>query len=114
MNSYAPLCALIRNRLWCDFQNAIIGAMKNDNVLSFNKKITPSGWLRMAELPIRRTLADDLCKKGVLLSVLVGRPGSKRGVRLVSLESLNAYLMGLANEQRPRTSASSQAVENQS
>ena len=92
----------------------LLGAMKNDNVLSFNKKITPSGWLRMAELPIRRTLADDLCKKGVLLSVLLGRPGSKRGVRLVSLESLNAYLMGLANEQRPKNSASSQAVENQS
>jgi hypothetical protein len=35
-------------------------------------------------------------------------------VRLVSLESLNAYLMGLANEQRPNNSASSQAVENQS
>jgi len=78
------------------------------------EKIAPSGWLRMAELPIRRTLADDLRKKGVLLSVLVGRPGSKRGVRLVSLESLNAYLMGLANEQRPKNSASSQAVENQS
>jgi len=88
--------------------------MKNDNVLSFNKKITPSGWLRMAELPIRRTLADDLCKRGILVSVVVGRPGSKRGVRLVSLESLNAYLMGLANEQRPKNSASSQAVENQS
>jgi hypothetical protein len=68
----------------------------------------------MAELPIRRTLADDLCKKRVLLSVLVGRPGSKRGVRLVTLESLNAYLMGLANEQRPKNPTSSQAVENQS
>ena len=92
----------------------LLGPMKNDNVLSFNKKITPSGWLRMAELPIRRTLADDLCKRGILVSVVVGRPGSKRGVRLVSLESLNAYLMGLANEQRPKNSASSQAVENQS
>jgi len=92
----------------------LLGAMKNDNVLSFNKKITPSDWLRMAELPIRRTLADDLCKRGILVSVVVGRPGSKRGVRLVSLESLNAYLMGLANEQRPKNSASSQAVENQS
>ena len=92
----------------------LLGPMKNDNVLSFNKKITPSDWLRMAELPIRRTLADDLCKRGILVSVVVGRPGSKRGVRLVSLESLNAYLMGLANEQRPKNSASSQAVENQS
>ena len=92
----------------------LFGATKNDNVSSFNKKIAPSGWLRMAELPIRRTLADDLCKRGILVSVLVGRPGSKRGVRLVSLESLNAYLMGLANEQRPKNSASSQAVENQS
>jgi len=31
-----------------------------------------------------------------------------------SLESLNAYLMGLANEQRPKNSAPSQAVEKKS
>jgi hypothetical protein len=72
--------------------------MNNNSVISYNAK-APSGWLRMAELPIRRTFADQLCKSGQILSVMVSKPGGKRGVRLVNVESLNAYLMGLAKEQ---------------
>jgi len=55
----------------------------------------PTGWYRLDELPLRKTLARQLCKSGVLQSVLAGTPGSRRGVRLVSKESFDAYLLAL-------------------
>jgi ribosomal 50S subunit-recycling heat shock protein len=57
-------------------------------------------WIRMNELPIGRTLATRLIQEGVIVSVLVCAPGSKRGVRLVSTESLETYLNGLVNKGR--------------
>jgi hypothetical protein len=56
---------------------------------------TWSGWLRMRQLPIGQTLANQLIKAGHLKSVIVAAPGSKRGVRLVEAESLQTYLAGL-------------------
>jgi hypothetical protein len=55
-------------------------------------------WLRMNELPIGRTLADRLIREGLIISVLVCAPGSKRGVRLVSTDSLEAFLNGLVTK----------------
>jgi len=57
-------------------------------------------WLRITELPFGRTLATRLIEEGLLISVLVAAPGSKRGIRLVSAESLEAYLNGLANKKQ--------------
>jgi len=54
----------------------------------------------MDELPIGRTLATRLIKEGVIVSVLVCAPGSKRGVRLVSTKSLEAYLQSLVPNQQ--------------
>jgi hypothetical protein len=54
-----------------------------------------SGWLRMSQLPIGGTLARNLIAKGHLDSVVVCSPGSKRGVRLVSQESLDRYFRSL-------------------
>jgi hypothetical protein len=58
----------------------------------------PTGWLRLDELPIRKTLARQLIKCGALESVLAGMPGCKRGVRLVSETSFQNWLATL-----PRT-----------
>ena len=58
-----------------------------------------SGWLRMNQLPIGSTLTRILIKKGHLDSIVVGSPGSKRGVRLVSQESLDRYFRLLLKEQ---------------
>jgi hypothetical protein len=57
-------------------------------------------WLRLDELPIGRTLANQLIKQGLLFSVTVGAPGSKRGVRLVSADSLDDYLNALGLKQQ--------------
>jgi hypothetical protein len=65
----------------------------------------PSGWLRMEELPVRRTLARKLINEGFIDSVIVASPGSKRGVRLVSRESLDRYLRSLLAEQKTGTAA---------
>lgn len=54
-----------------------------------------SGWLRMSQLPVGLTLARVLIKEGYLDSIVVKSPGSKRGVRLVSQESLDRYFRSL-------------------
>jgi hypothetical protein len=54
-----------------------------------------SGWLRMSQLPIGGTLARSLIAAGFLDSIVVASPGSKRGVRLVSQESLDRHFRSL-------------------
>jgi hypothetical protein len=56
---------------------------------------SPTGWLRLSQLPICETLARQLIKDGLLQGVIACKPGSTRGVRLVSQESFNAYLKTL-------------------
>jgi hypothetical protein len=57
-------------------------------------------WLRLNQLPFSRGYAYKLLAAGLLESVLVQAPGAKKGVRLIDGESLDAYLEGLAVEQR--------------
>lgn len=59
-------------------------------------------WLRMDELPFGRTLAYKLIEQGLLFTVTVGTSGSKRGVRLVSAQSLDDYLKNLAQDQKSK------------
>ena len=59
-----------------------------------------NGWLRMAELPFSRRLADDLIRRGFLFSVEIGTEGSRRGVRLVETASLDRYLKEEGERQR--------------
>jgi hypothetical protein len=54
----------------------------------------------MDELPMRQTLARKLISAGLIDSVVVASPGSKRGVRLVCQESLTRYLRTLLAEQK--------------
>jgi hypothetical protein len=55
----------------------------------------------MRELPIRPSLAKNLIKAGLIFSVLAKMPGSKRGVRLISAQSLNDYLLSSNAKRRP-------------
>jgi hypothetical protein len=59
-----------------------------------------TGYIPLGQLPIGETLARKLINEDVLFSIVVGSPGSRRGVRLVSLESWEAYTSSLAKEQR--------------
>jgi hypothetical protein len=65
-----------------------------------------SGWLRMNQLPFGATLARVLISQGHIDSVLVKSPGSRRGVRLVSQESLDRYLKSLLQQQAGETAGS--------
>jgi hypothetical protein len=58
-------------------------------------RLSVSGWLRMSQLPIGGTLARKLIAGGALDSIVVASPGSKRGVRLVSQESLDRHFRSL-------------------
>ena len=58
-------------------------------------RLSASGWLRMSQLPIGNTLARRLIAEGNIDSIVVASPGSKRGVRLVSQSSLDAYFRSL-------------------
>ena len=59
-----------------------------------------TGWVGFRQLPIGETLVRELIDEGILESALIQRPGAKRGRRLVSTASLDAYLRSLAEEQR--------------
>jgi hypothetical protein len=56
-------------------------------------------WLRMTELPFSRVYAYKLIDAGILTTVLLTNPGSKKGIRLIDGDSLDAYLGELAKEQ---------------
>jgi hypothetical protein len=68
---------------------------KSRNVIS---RLT--GYVPINQLPIGETLARKLIDEGILLSIVVGSPGSRRGSRLVSLESWEAYTKSLAKDQQ--------------
>ena len=59
---------------------------------ALSKRLGASGWVRFTELPIRETFARKLIAEGFLESVVIASPGSKRGVRLISIESFDRYI----------------------
>jgi hypothetical protein len=79
---------------------AFLNALNSNNQI--DRRLT-SGWLRMSQLPIGSTLARTLIKNGDLDSVVVASPGSKRGVRLVSQDSLDRYLRSLLPKDKQET-----------
>jgi hypothetical protein len=54
----------------------------------------------MRELPFSRVYAYRLIEAGVLSSVLLKAPGSKKPIRLVDSDSLDRHLERLAAEQK--------------
>jgi hypothetical protein len=56
-------------------------------------------WGRYKELPFSRTLAWSLLKRNLITSVKYVPPGSKKGVVLIDLDSVDRYLEQLSKEQ---------------
>jgi len=81
--------------------------MKNKRLSALKDKY--GEWLQLDELPIGKTLAYRLIDEGLLFSVVVGSPGSKRGRRLISRQSLNDYLNSLVP--KPERQAGVSVVE---
>jgi hypothetical protein len=59
---------------------------------ALSNRLGKSGWVRFADLPIGQTFARKLIAGGFLESIVIASPGSKRGVRLISIESFNRYV----------------------
>jgi hypothetical protein len=56
-------------------------------------------WLSVPESPFSRAYTYDLIKAGVIASVSVSLPGSRRNRRLIDGDSLDAFLERLMAEQ---------------
>jgi hypothetical protein len=70
---------------------------------SLQREINKHGrqrWLRMDELPFSRVFGYRLIALGLLDSVLLKTPGSRKGIRLVDGNSLDRALEKLAAEQK--------------
>lgn len=76
------------------------------------RNVSPlTGYIPLNQLPIGETLTRKLIDEDILFSIVVGSPGSRRGVRLVSLESWEAYTNSLAKEQHKPTKAESASAK---
>jgi hypothetical protein len=60
-------------------------------------------WLKVEHLPVSRAVTYKLIKEGLISSVLLTWPGSKRGVRLIDSDSFDAYLEQLAKKEPANT-----------
>jgi hypothetical protein len=56
-------------------------------------------WLQVEEMPFSRAVTYKLIDAGLISSVVVCWPGSKRGRRLIDGDSLDFYLEGLTEKQ---------------
>ena len=56
-------------------------------------------WLQVNEMPFSRAITYKLIDAGLISSVVVTWPGSRRGRRLIDGDSLDSYLETLAAKQ---------------
>jgi hypothetical protein len=56
-------------------------------------------WLRVDEMPFSRAITYKLIDAGLISSVVVTWPGSRRGRRLIDGDSLDSYLERLTTKQ---------------
>ena len=56
-------------------------------------------WLQVDEMPFSRAITYKLIGAGLISSVVVTWPGSRRGRRLIDGDSLDSYLETLATKQ---------------
>jgi len=73
--------------------------MVNSQLLTETDKRGRPRWLRVNELPFSRVYVYELINRGVLSSVLLQLPHSKRGVRLIDGDSLDDLLERMGREQ---------------
>jgi hypothetical protein len=67
------------------------------NKLSHGRK---TRWLRVGDLPFSRATVYRMIEEDLLMSVVIRLRGSRRSIRLVDSESLDAYLLSLQKKQR--------------
>jgi len=65
--------------------------MKHHNILTQTWK-GRARWLRVPEVPFSRSFTYHLIGDGILESVVLKRPGNRKGIRLIDAESLDKYL----------------------
>ena len=56
-------------------------------------------WLKVDEMPFSRAITYKLIEAGLISSVVVTWPGSRRGRRLIDGDSLDSYLESLTAKQ---------------
>ena len=56
-------------------------------------------WLQVDEMPFSRAITYKLIDAGLISSVVVTWPGSRRGRRLIDGDSLDSYLENLTSKQ---------------
>jgi len=56
-------------------------------------------WLQVDEMPFSRAITYNLIDAGLISSVVVTWPGSRRGRRLIDGDSLDSYLESLTAKQ---------------
>src|ERR1700724_1979996 len=56
-------------------------------------------WLQVDEMPFSRAITYKLIESGLISSVVVTWPGSRRGRRLIDGDSLDSYLESLTAKQ---------------
>ena len=71
-------------------------------------------WLQVDEMPFSRAITYKLIEAGLISSVVVTWPGSRRGRRLIDGDSLDSYLESLTAKQalaeaKPQADASGQS-----
>jgi hypothetical protein len=57
-------------------------------------------WWRVEDAPACRSVVYKLIEQGLIESVLLSWKGSKRGIRLISVSSWNAYVQALLEQQK--------------
>jgi hypothetical protein len=77
--------------------------MKTISVATVIRSKIPRGqrWLRVRELPLNRNLVYHLINEGLVDSVIIRKPGGKKGVRLIDGDSFDRYLESLRGEKYP-------------
>jgi len=63
-------------------------------------------WLRTEQTPLSRSFLYTLIKAGIIESMVLKAPGSKRGIRLICGDSLDAFLRDQVSKQSRKSGVS--------
>jgi hypothetical protein len=87
------LAARERNR-FCFIEGAMRSQLFSEKSRSGRRR-----WLQVDEMPFSRAITYKLIDAGLISSVVVTWPGSRRGRRLIDGDSLDSYLESLTAKQ---------------
>jgi hypothetical protein len=72
----------------------------NSPLFAETTKTSRPRWQRVHQLPFSRAVVYQLINSGAVASVLLQLPNSKKGMRLIDMDSLDRYLESLATQQK--------------